>query len=147
LRRLAAITVATSLLVWWPAFTLGLYKAIFFEQFFALWAAATAAFCVAVLLLGRRAQPAVYSLLLPSVWILLTWAIPADTTTLGHDVLFWVGVVVTLAGFPAMVATSSPWSFRAWSLYVADATQSWQSELSRPSSFCPSSWAPSTATY
>jgi hypothetical protein len=104
LRRLAAITVATSLIVWWPAFTLGLYKAIFFEQFFALWAAATAAFFVAVLLLGRRAQPAVYSLLLPWVWILLTWLIPADTTSLGHDVLFWLGVVVTLAGFPAMVA-------------------------------------------
>ena len=57
LRRLAAITVATSLLVWWPAFTLGVYKTIFFEQIFALWAAATAAFVVALLLLGRRAQP------------------------------------------------------------------------------------------
>ena len=104
LRRLAAITVATSLIVWWPAFTLGVYDEIFFEQLFALWAAATAAFVVAVLLLGRRAQPAVYSLLLPSVWILLTWLIPAETTGLGHDVLFWGGVLVTLAGFPAMVA-------------------------------------------
>jgi hypothetical protein len=104
LRRLAAITVGTSLIVWWPAFTLGVYKEIFFEQLFALWAAATAAFVVAVLLLGRRAQPAVYSLLLPSVWILLTWVIPADTTSLGHDVLLWLGVLVTLAGLPAMVA-------------------------------------------
>ena len=104
LRRLAAITVATSLIVWWPAFTLGVYDEIFFEQLFALWAAATAAFVVAVLLLGRRAQPAVYSLLLPSVWILLTWLIPAETTTPGEDVLFWGGVLVTLAGFPAMVA-------------------------------------------
>lgn len=104
LRRLAAITVATSLLAWWPAFTLGVYKAIFFEQLFALWAAATAAFFVAVLLLGRRAQPAVYSLLLPSVWILIAWLTVADTTSRDHDVLFWLGVVVTLAGFPAMVA-------------------------------------------
>ena len=117
-RRLAGITVATSLLVWWPAFTLGVYHTIFFEQIFALWAAATAAFflggrrsravrfgaLVAVLLLGRRAQPAVYALLLPSVWILLTWLNTADITSLGHDVLFWLGVVVTLAGFPAMIA-------------------------------------------
>ena len=103
LRRLAAITVATSLLVWWPAFTLGVYDEIFFEQLFALWAASTSAFVVAVLLLGRRAQPAVYSLLIPSVWIVLTWLIPGDRTTLGHDVLFWLGVAVTLAGFPAMV--------------------------------------------
>jgi hypothetical protein len=102
-RRLAAITVATSLLVWWPAFTLGVYKTIFFEQIFALWAAATAAFLVALLMLGRRAQPAVYALLLPSVWILLTW-LNTDITIFGHDVLFWLGVVVTLAGFPAMVA-------------------------------------------
>jgi hypothetical protein len=104
LRRLAAITVATSLLVWWPAFTLGVYGEIFFEQLFALWAAATAAFFVAVLLLGRRAQPAIYSLLLPSVWIVLTWLTPADGTSGGHDVLVWLGVAVTLAGFPAMVA-------------------------------------------
>jgi hypothetical protein len=104
LQRLAAITVATSLLVWWPAFTLGVYKAIFFEQLLALWAVATAAFLVAVLLLGRRAQPELYSLLLPSVWIVLTWLTPADTTSLGHDILFWLGVLVTLAGFPAMVA-------------------------------------------
>ena len=79
-------------------------RAIFFEQIFALWAAATTAFVVAVLLLGRRAQPAVYSLLLPSVWILLTWLTPPIPPVLGHDVLFWLGVVVTLAGFPAMVA-------------------------------------------
>ena len=104
-RRLAGITVATSLLVWWPAFTLGVYHRIFFEQIFALWAAATAAFIVAVLLLGRRAQPAVYALLLPSAWILLTWLNTADiTSSVGHDVLFWLGVVVTLAGFPAMIA-------------------------------------------
>ena len=90
--------------MWWPAFTLGVYGEIFFEQLFALWAAATAAFLVAVLLLGRRAQPAVYSLLLPSVWILLTWVIPADTTSLGHDVVLWLAVLVTLAGLPAMVA-------------------------------------------
>jgi hypothetical protein len=103
LRRLAAITVATSLIVWWPAFTLGVYNEIFFEQLFALWAAATSAFFVAVLLLGRRTQPAVYSLLLPSVWILLEWLIPAGNGGLGHDVLFSLGVLVTLAGFPAMV--------------------------------------------
>ncbi len=106
-RRLAAIAVATSLIVWWPAFTLGVYHAIFFEQIFGLWAVATTAFVVGVLMLGRRAQPAVYSLLLPSVWILLTWLTPADTTSLdydlGYDVLFWLGVAVTVAGIPTMV--------------------------------------------
>ena len=104
--RLAATTVAASLLVWWPAFTLGVYKTIFFEQIFALWAAATSAFLVAVLMLGRRAwaKPAVYSLLLPSVWLLVTWLTPADVPGFGLDVLFWLGVVLTLIGLPAMVS-------------------------------------------
>ena len=104
--RLAVTTVAASLIVWWPAFTLGVYGTIFFEQIFALWACATAAFLVAVFMLGRRAwaQPALYSLLLPSVWMLLTWLTPVAETGFGRDVLFWFGVVVTLIGFPAMVA-------------------------------------------
>ena len=34
----------------------------------------------------------------------MTWLTPADITIGGHDILFWLGVVVTLAGFPAMVA-------------------------------------------
>ena len=102
--RLAATTVAASLLVWWPAFTLGVYKTIFFEQISALWAAATSAFLVAVLMLGRRAlaKPAVYSLLLPSIWMFVTWLTPADVTPFGLDVLFWLGLVLTLIGLPAM---------------------------------------------
>ena len=146
LRRLAAITVATSLIVWWPAFTLGVYDEIFFEQLFALWAAATAALVVAVLLLGRRAQLAVYSLLLPSVWILLTWLIPAETTSLGDDVLFWGGVLVTLAGFPAMVAivlvmvVPGAESVRGHDTVVAIAAIALVVVLS-------TSWAPSIAAY
>jgi hypothetical protein len=96
--RLAATTVAGSLLAWWPAFTIGVYKTIFFEQIFALWAATTAAFLVAVLMLGRRAwaHPALYSLLVPSVWMLVTWLTPADGRGFGHDVLFWTGVGAAL---------------------------------------------------
>ena len=104
--RLAATTVAASLLVWWPAFTLGVYRTIFFEQIFALWAAATSAFLVGVFMLRRRAwaKPAVYSLLLPSVWMVVTWLTSADVTPLGLDVLFWIGVFLTLIGLPAMVS-------------------------------------------
>jgi hypothetical protein len=104
--RLAVTTVAASLIVWWPAFTLGVYKTIFFEQIFALWAAATAAFLFAILMLGRRAwaQPALYSLLVPSVWMLVTWLTAPDVTGPGHDLLFWFGAVVTLLGLPAMAS-------------------------------------------
>ncbi|MDT2008081.1 hypothetical protein FXW78_34210 [Rhodococcus opacus] len=37
----------------------------------------------------------------------MTWLTPANTTSLdydlGYDVLFWLGVVVTIAGIPTMV--------------------------------------------
>ena len=42
-RRLAGAAIAGAALGWWPAFTLGVYGVIFFEQHLALWAAATSA--------------------------------------------------------------------------------------------------------
>ena len=36
--------VAASLVVWWPAFDLGAYGVIFFQQLLSLWAATTADF-------------------------------------------------------------------------------------------------------
>ncbi len=43
-RRLAGASIAGAALGWWPAFTLGVYGVVFFEQLLALWAAATSAF-------------------------------------------------------------------------------------------------------
>lgn len=47
--------VAAALLVWWPAFDLGAYGVIFFNQFLSLWAASTAIF-LASLTAWRRAR-------------------------------------------------------------------------------------------
>ena len=47
--------VAAALLVWWPAFDLGAYGVIFFQQLLALWAASTAIFLVS-LTAGRRGR-------------------------------------------------------------------------------------------
>ena len=60
---MAAATVAAAGLGWWPAFTLGVYGVVFFEQHLALWAAATSAFLAAVLMGGRRMlrRPAAYN--------------------------------------------------------------------------------------
>lgn len=43
-RRVVAAGLAGAALGSWPAFTLGVYGVIFFEQHLALWAAATSAF-------------------------------------------------------------------------------------------------------
>jgi hypothetical protein len=44
LRALSVSAVGAAVISWWPAFTLGAYHTVFFEQLLALWAASTAAF-------------------------------------------------------------------------------------------------------
>jgi hypothetical protein len=103
-RRVVATAVAASAIGWWPAFTLGVYGVIFFEQHLALWAAATSAF-LAVCLIGGRAvwrRPATYALMLPSLWLLLVWLLPVTAGTSYDEMLFWGGLVLTLLGMPLL---------------------------------------------
>jgi hypothetical protein len=104
-RRVVAIAVAASSIGWWPAFTMGVYGVIFFEQHLALWAAATSAFVALELAGGRRAVRRIsnYTLLLPSFWLLLVWLLPVTTSTARY-LLFWFGVIITLLGMPALTA-------------------------------------------
>jgi hypothetical protein len=104
-RRVVAIAVAASSIGWWPAFTMGVYGVIFFEQHLALWAAATSAFIAVTIAGGRRVARRVsnYTLLLPSLWLLLVWLLPVTSST-GQYMLFWFGVVLTLLGMPALSA-------------------------------------------
>jgi hypothetical protein len=105
IRRVVAIAVAASSIGWWPAFTMGVYGVIFFEQHLALWAAATSAFVALEIAGGRRVLRRVsnYTLLLPSLWLLLVWLLPVTTSTTRY-LLFWFGVIVTLLGMPALSA-------------------------------------------
>jgi hypothetical protein len=105
-RRLAAAAIAGATLGWWPAFTLGVYGVIFFEQHLALWAAATSAFLALGFARGLRVwrRPAVLALLLPSLWMALAWILPVGGTSGIYQVLFWLGVVITVFGLPALAA-------------------------------------------
>ena len=105
-RQLAAACVAGAALGSWPAFTLGVYGVIFFEQHLALWAAATAVFLALGLAKGPRIwfQPRSGALLLTSLWILITWIIPVGGTSGVYVALFWIGVVITVVGMPALAA-------------------------------------------
>ena len=42
--RVGVAMVGMAVVVWWPAFTLGAWGDLFFDQLLAVWAAATAAF-------------------------------------------------------------------------------------------------------
>jgi hypothetical protein len=105
-RRVAAAAVAGAAIGWWPAFTLGVYGVIFFEQHLALWAAATSAFLAAAFIEGPRflRRPAVWTLLLPSLWLVLIWLFPVVGDSTLRDLLFWFGLVVTLVGLPLLAA-------------------------------------------
>jgi hypothetical protein len=105
-RRVVAAALAGAALGSWPAFTLGAYSVIFFEQHLALWAAATSAFLALGYTRGPRVwqRPAVLALLLPTLWLVLAWVLPVGGTSGIYQVLFWLGVVITVVGLPALAA-------------------------------------------
>ena len=105
-RRLAGAAIAGASLGWWPAFTMGVYGVIFFEQHLALWAAATSAFLALGLARGVRVwrRPAALALLLPSLWMALAWILPVGGTSGFYQALYWFGVVITVFGLPALAA-------------------------------------------
>jgi hypothetical protein len=107
LRALAVAAVGAAVISWWPAFTLGAYHTVFFEQLLGLWAASTAAFLILVIFKQRRAVswPHRFALLLPSVWLLVAFALPTGTPA-GHSAaLFWFALALTLAGGPYLAWT------------------------------------------
>jgi hypothetical protein len=98
--------VAAALVVWWPAFDLGAYGVIFFNQFLSLWAASTAVF-LASLTAGRRARLSWarrLALLIPSLWLLLAFALPEAGRAPWSRALFYLAIVLTLAGTPFIAA-------------------------------------------
>jgi hypothetical protein len=73
-RGTSVVVVAAAAIAWWPAFTLGAYGVIFFEQTLSLWAVSMAIFLVS-LTVGRRDRiswPQRLALLLPTQRALLT---------------------------------------------------------------------------
>ena len=98
--------VAAYLVVWWPAFDLGAYGVIFFQQLLSLWAASTSVFLVS-LAAARRARlswPRRLALLLPSLWLLLALAVPEGEAKAWSRALFYLSILLTLAGTPYLAA-------------------------------------------
>jgi hypothetical protein len=105
-RATSVAAVAGALVVWWPAFTLGAYGVVFFQQTLSLWVAATAIFLVS-LTAGRRDRvswPRRLALLIPSLWLLLAIALPEGEAKPWSWALFFLAIVITLAGIPFLTA-------------------------------------------
>lgn len=90
-----------SVALWWPAFTLGAWGTLFFDQQLTVWAASVGA--LVVVLLQRRGRPKVWkslALLVPSLWLVLSF-LPfndEDPVSIAVDLL---AVAVALLGLPA----------------------------------------------
>lgn len=96
------VMVGMSIVVWWPAFTLGAWGELFFDQILTVWAASTAAF-VFVLVerkpVGGRLVRA-FLLLLPSSWIVLMFLFNDETDDLLVVLIDLAALAVVLVGIP-----------------------------------------------
>lgn len=103
-RATGALAVGTSAIAWWPAFTLGAWGIVFFEQVMLLWAVSTGAFVVLVVAGTREpvSRWRIAALLVPSGWLVLAMLTRTGEESLLGSVARVVGTVITLVGIPAM---------------------------------------------
>lgn len=94
--------VGMAVVVWWPAFTLGAWGEVFFDDILAVWAASTAGF-VFVLIerrrLGQKLRRA-FVLLVPSLWLVLNFIVDDQSTDLAAGLLALTGIFAVLIGLP-----------------------------------------------
>ncbi|SIT71487.1 hypothetical protein [Microbacterium sp. RU33B] len=99
---IGVIMVGIVAIAWWPAFTLGAWGEIFFDDILGLWAASTAAF-VFVLIehrpVGVRLARAVV-LLLPTVWLVLNFVVDDDTADLSVALIDLAAFAAVIIGIP-----------------------------------------------
>lgn len=96
------VMVGMAAIVWWPAFTLGAWREIFFDDILALWAASAAAFVFVLVepvpVRGRIGRALL--LLLPTLWLVLNFVADDETTDLGVAILDLTALAAVLVGIP-----------------------------------------------
>ncbi|MFE9097970.1 hypothetical protein [Streptomyces sp. NPDC007264] len=100
LHATATAAAGGTLVIWWPAFTLGAYRAVFFDDVMTLWAVATAVLFSGVLLHRKVAVPwsGWIVLVVPSLWIVLAMVTPRSYGAYLHYLM----VGITMLGAPTL---------------------------------------------
>lgn len=101
-RGFALVLVGMAVAVWWPAFTLGAWGTLFFEQVLTVWVIATAGIIVILVQprrLGRR-WPRVLALLVPSLWLVLAFIPDPESDDLLSAIVALLAITVGLVGIP-----------------------------------------------
>lgn len=100
---IGVLVIGMSIVVWWPAFTLGAWEELFFDQLLTIWVAATAALVV-VLFERRRLHVRIFRALvlaLPSVWLVLSFVVNVQAEDdLAAAIVDLVAIVAVLLGMP-----------------------------------------------
>lgn len=97
------VMVGMSAIAWWPAFTLGAWGEIFFDNILGLWAASTAAFVFVLVerrpVRGRLVRA--FVLLIPTVWLVLNFLVSSqDPDDLGAAIVDLFALLVVIVGIP-----------------------------------------------
>lgn len=98
------VVVAMSIAAWWPAFTLGAWGTLFFDQLLTVWAGSTAAL-IAVAVGPRRQSRrglTIAALSAPSIWLILALSAEPDST---EALLAAVDIAAFLAGLIGIPVT------------------------------------------
>ncbi|WP_258070869.1 hypothetical protein [Pseudoclavibacter sp. AY1F1] len=99
---LGVVMVGMAAVAWWPAFTLGAWGEVFFDDILGFWAASTAAFVFVLLerrpVWGRVGRAAV--LLVPTVWLILNFLVDADSDDVATALVDFAALLVVLICVP-----------------------------------------------
>jgi hypothetical protein len=103
-RTTSVLIVGMSVALWWPAFTLGAWGTLFFDQQLTVWAASVGA--LVVVLVQPKGRPRVLkalALLVPSLWLVLSFVLVDDSGDLLTMILGLLAILVALLGLPATI--------------------------------------------
>ncbi len=101
-RGIGIVLIGMSGAIWWPAFTLGAWHTLFFDQLLTVWVVATAGFVVVLI---QPARPRVkvgraVALIVPSLWLVLSFTSAPAADDIWGNLFDVLAVVVGLAGIP-----------------------------------------------
>lgn len=99
---LGVVMVGMAAVAWWPAFTLGAWGEVFFDDILGFWAASSAAFVFVLLerrpLWGRIGRAAV--LLVPTAWLVLNFLVDSDSDNVAIALVDLAALLVVLVCVP-----------------------------------------------
>lgn len=93
-----------SIALWWPAFTLGAWGTLFFDQGLTVWAASVGALVVVLIQpRGRKRVGKALALLVPSLWVVLEFVLVEESTDVLSTVLIVISGFAAILGLPVTI--------------------------------------------